>query len=498
MAAAFPGHPNNWSFTGALSPDLSYSVPRGKIVGGSSSINGGYFVRGTRDDFDRWAEDGNPRWSFDDVLPAFRRLEHDLDYRDEFHGDSGPVPVRRHFAALEHPVTAAFFECSLALGFEEEKDKNAPGRPGVGLVPQNIVDGRRINAAMSYLLPNLDRQNLEVRGGHFVRRVLFRGRRAAGVEFETGGRVDQVCADEVVLCAGAVNSPHLLMLSGVGPTDELRRQDIDVVQHAPGVGKEFVDHPHVTVGYRPVEGLPAMPLTAFVPACLSWTTERSPYVGDAEILLRMAPFGALIVGASSGSMLSGIAQILKRPLRTARSLRGVSLRRAIDEARRRGDLSLGIGLQQPESRGEMRLVSSNPAVQPQISYHYLGSAFDVRRMREGIRVAVELLETAPFSALVGERTEPTTAHLASDNALNTWMRTHLGTAVHLSRSCHMGPDEDETAVVDELCRVRGVENLRVVDTSIMPSITSRGVNATAVMIGERAADLMREPPGGRP
>jgi choline dehydrogenase len=489
MGAAFPGHPNNWSFLGALTPELVYSIPRGKILGGSSSINGVYFIRGTREDFERWAALGNDEWSFEKVLPYFRRIENDRDYHNEFHGSEGPVPVARDYRSRSYPVTEAFFQSALDMGYPEEPDKNAPGPPGVGLIPQNVGSGMRVSTAISHVIPNLSRRNLTVRGNAFVRRVVWEDLRAVGVEVEHDGRVDVIHADEVVLSAGSVKSPHLLMLSGIGPADDLRAQGVEVVHDSPGVGVNFTDHPHLTADYRPKERFTVEPGATYLPACLNLTSEGSERIGDIEILCRMAPFTAILLGSSGGSALGSVARILGRPLKTLRSLRGMSMRRVMGQARHQRDLSLGAALQQASSRGEIRLTSPDPHVQPEIRYNYLSEASDRQRMRQAVRVAFEMLESKAFRPLVERRTGPSQAVLDSDAELDRWMSAHLHTAIHLSSSCKMGPENDPGAVVDQYCRVRGVDGLRVVDTSIMPQVTSRGPNATAVMLGERAAEF---------
>jgi choline dehydrogenase len=451
-----PGHAANWSFIASLTDERSHRLPRGKLLGGSSSVNGPYFVRGTRNDFDDWERLGNPAWSYDNVLPAFRRLEDDKDFEDEYHGQGGPIPVRRDYPTRAHPITNAFFEGSFAMGFPECTDMNGPDSLGVGLIPQNVSGGWRINAALAYLVPHRDRKNLVIRGEHFVRRVLFEGNRAIGVEVENDGASTMIRADEVVLSAGAVKSPHLLLTSGIGPADELRTLGIDVVHHSPGVGKGFMDHAHVGVKYRPIENFPNTAGSSILHAYLHLTAEGSPYLGDIQI-------GSSVV-RKAADIAAGIAPV--------------------------DELELGIGLQRPESFGEIRLTTADPHVQPEIHYHYLTHYIDLARMRYAVKIAVELLETPSFQGLIKERTDPIDDQLSSDEALDRWIRADLSTALHASRSCHMGPETDGAAVVDQYCRVYGVEALRVVDTSIMPIVTSRGTAATAVMIGERASDFL--------
>lgn len=489
MGAAMPGHPNNWAFVGALTPQLSYTVPRGRILGGSSALNGTYFIRGTREDFDLWERLGNDEWSYEKVLPFYKKLETDHDFADpQYHGSSGPVPVKRATDGLAHPITEAFMLACADLGFVAEADKNTSGQPGYGPIPMNAIDGVRINGAMSYLLPNLDRPNLTIRGNTYVRRVLFAGTQAVGVEVEADGRTEQLRAAEIVLSAGAVKSPHLLMLSGVGPAAELRAQGVPLICDLSGVGKGFSDHPDLSVGYQPTRRFSVQPGQAIMQSGLNFTADGSAHTGDLEILAPLAPFGQLMLGSSS-SRLSGLARVARHPLATARSMRGVSISRALEQARHQWDLSLAVAVQQEDSRGNIFLMSDDPHVRPRIEYNYLTESSDLVRLRQVVRVAGELLSAKPFRPLVKVLTDPDQNTLASDASLDQWIRTHLATAIHLSSSCHMGPDTDETAVVDQHCRVRGVEGLRIVDTSVMPYVTSRGPNATAVMLGERAAEF---------
>jgi choline dehydrogenase len=490
LAAAVPGHPNNWAFTGSLTPELTYSVPRGKIVGGSSSINGAYFMRAVPEDFQRWVDAGNDAWTFEEVLPYYRKLEDERDFRGPFHGMGGPVPVKRQDGDLMSPLTAAFIEACLQLGFAEEQDKNRPGAPGIGLVPLNAVDGVRVSTAVAYLIPSASRRNLTVRGDTFVRRIVFQGTRAIGVEAEIDGRREVISGGDVVLCAGAIGSPQLLMLSGVGPGDELRALGVRVVHDSPGVGKDFADHPELWVTFRPKRMMmPTHPHMAFHQAALNYTADGSNIVGDMEIICGVLSIGQITVGSGLSSV-RGIADILKRPIRTLEAIRGVSMRRLLDQAQMHSDLPLLCGLQQELSRGELRVTSTDPHVHPALHYNYLAEPLDLERMRQGVRLATELLESAPLRRLIATRTSPSDADLASDRALDHWIRTNIATAIHMSATCKMGPASDERAVVDQVFRVHGVSGLRVVDTSAMPHLIRRGPNATAVMMGERAADLI--------
>jgi choline dehydrogenase len=481
MAAAVPGHPANWDLTGVLTEEVTFPVPRGRVAGGSSALNGGYFVRGTRADLDGWAAAGNDLWSYDAVLPSFVRLEADREYGDRpGHGADGPVPVRR--PPDGHPLADALGAAAAELGAPDEPDKNADGPPGWGPVPLNVADGVRVNTAMAYLTPRRGHPGLTVRGGVPVRRVVVEGGRAVGVETAEG----VVLAGEVVLAAGAVGSPQLLLLSGIGPADDLRALGLDVVADVPGVGADYTDHPDVYVTWRPARRLPMPRDLHPLHGVLNTTSDGAAVPGDLEVLPWLKPFSRVMVPRTS----AGVARVLRRPAATLRALRGASLHRLLDTARRRDDLFLGVGLQREDSRGRLTLTSPDPRVQPRLDYRYLSTDSDRRRMRQGVRLAAELLRTAAMAPLVAERTGPPDDVLTSDQELDRWIRRSLATAVHLAGTARMGPDSDPGAVVDQHLRVRGVEGLRVVDTSVMPTVTSRGPAATAVAIGERAAELM--------
>jgi choline dehydrogenase-like flavoprotein len=485
LGAAVPGHPATWTYTGRLAEDVTYPVVRGRGVGGSSAINGTYFVRGTRADFDGWAAEGNDLWSHERVLPAFERSETDADFGDRpGHGAAGPVPVTR--PVPDHPVVDAFAAACDELGFPAEPDKNADGEPGHGPIPVNVRDGVRVNTAMAYLSPRRGRAGLTVRGDTRVTRVVVEGGRAVGVQ--TPGGV--VRADEVVLAAGAVASPHLLLLSGIGPAAQLRAAGVPVLVDAPGVGAEFSDHPDLYVTWQPRRRLPTPRGMPPLATALNTTAEGSPAHGDLEVMPWLKPFSAVLLDRSEGSTSTGLTGALRRPVATLRALRGTSLHRLLDQARRRDDLYLAVALQQEDSRGSLTLTSADPLLQPRLEYRYLSVASDRRRMREVVRLAAELLRTTAFAPLVEERTGLPDDVLADDLELDRWTRRHLATAIHLAGTARMGPEGDPGAVVDQHLRVRGVEGLRVVDTSVMPRVTSRGPAATAVMIGERAAELM--------
>ena len=490
LSAAMPGHPNNWAFLANLTPQLSYLVARGKILGGSTAINGGYYIRARTVDFDRWAALGNTEWAYEKVLPGYRRQENDLTYGEtEIHGGSGPIPVTRP-SQPPHPLTTAFAQACAELGFPEEPDKNAQGKPGYGPLPVNIVDGVRVNTGIAYINPTRGRPNLTVQGDTTVRRIRFDGTRATGVEVEVAGQIEVIEAPLIVLSAGAIKSPQLLALSGVGPREELRAAGIALVHHLPGVGKGFSDHPDISLTWKPRRRLQLTARQSMFQSVLNFTAAGSDQVGDLEILPMLKPL-AEALGLAAGTRVAAVRQLLRRPVATLKDLRGVSVGRLLQQVARRNDLVFTVAVQQAESRGNITTTSADPRVPPTIDYNYLSTPSDLDRMRQAIRTAVAILQTKAFEPFFGELSELSAATLADDRALDSWMRAHLGTAIHACGSCAMGPADDKDAVVDQFGRVHGVTGVRVADTSILPFAPSRGPAATAILIGERIAEFIR-------
>ena len=452
--------PFNWSYqaTGSARQSRPMDIARGKVIGGSGSVNGQVFLRGLPEDYDSWAEAGNTEWGYVNVLPFFRKLETDLDVRDDFHGSDGPIPVRRVPRQDWLPVYEAFYQATLDAGFPDDPDMNNPETTGTGAVPMNNPGNIRMSAALAYLNPVRHRLNLTVRGGVTVRRVLFDGSRAVGVEAESGGEVFTVEGAEIALCAGGIASPQLLLLSGVGPASHLREMGVPVVLDSPGVGRNLRDHPMALVELEPREGVALSEDVPRIQTGLRYTAEGSGYRNDMQITL--TSYG----GESGGDPIAG----------ASRSRNGRTLH-------------FTVILELAESEGELTLASTDPADGPRINYHYLEGEFDVRRMREGIRLCARLLEHDRFRPLVSGLAFPAESDLESDELLDAWLHENIGTTFHTCGSCRMGPDGDPLAVVDQYCRVRGVEGLRVVDLSVAPNVVRANTNATAIMIAERAA-----------
>ncbi|WP_425825268.1 mycofactocin dehydrogenase MftG [Streptomyces fractus] len=461
VPGARPNHPATSSHAVRLTPERPWSVPRGRVLGGSTTVNGGYFVRARRADFDRWAAAGNPAWAYERVLPLLRALEDDLDFgAGEVHGGGGPMRVTR--GPLAHPAAVAFRDAARELGFAAEPDKNDQGPPGFGAVPTNSVDGVRLNTGLAHLTARvLARPNLTVWGDCSVRRVVVERGRTTGVVVERGGARETLGAGCVVLCAGALVTPHLLLLSGVGPRADLERAGVPVVRDAPAVGARLGDHPQLVLDWQPHDDLDP-PTSSWLGGCLHLDSRGgepgSP--GDIEVLQSLVPMAGLVGGTvtAPGAPHSFLASV-----------------------------------QTPHPTGRLRLRSADPEVPPAVDYDYLRDGEVLRRLRTAVRVTGDLLGTAPFTKLsAGGLLAPAAGVLDHDRALDTWIRDHLGTAQHTCGTVPMGTaDAPERAAVDQYGRVHGISGLRVADTSVLPHTPHRGPAATAVLIGELIADAMR-------
>jgi predicted dehydrogenase (TIGR03970 family) len=480
IRGADPAHPDNWAFPAHLTAERQYSIARGRILGGSTTVNGAYFVRARRADFDGWLAAGNPEWSYEKSLPFFRALEADEQFGDQsLHGSSGPMPVTRPaltrpnltLSSPPHPVTAAFATAAAELGFAEETDKNGEQPAGHGPLPMNVRDGVRWNTALAYLLPLGSRPNLVVRGDTTVRRVLFEGTRAVGVEVASdSGDVFTVLGGEIVLAAGSIQSPQLLMLSGIGPKAELERHGIPLVADSPGVGIGFSDHPQVQLTWRPRPEISRAAASAgWAGPAMEWALNDSGSVSENE------PDGDGSTAIEILPLLKPMAYLLTGAVRTGDS----------------PDLTVLVAVQNEVSRGHIRLSSADPTSPPEIDYDYLSSSADVSHLRSAVRLAARVIGSTAFAAVSDGLTGLDEQTLADDERLDAWVRANLGTAIHLCGSARMGPDGDPGAVVDQYGRVRGVTALRVADTSILPTVPRRGPAATAVLIGERIAAFMR-------
>lgn len=452
---------HDWGYTGTATPVAGpLAVFRGKVVGGSSAVNGQIFLRGIPEDLDAWAAAGNDLWSFERVLPYFRRLERDLDFGDRpYHGADGPIPVRRFRRDEWLPPQVAFVEACRDLGFADCPDFNAPNAEGVGPIPLNTYEGVRWGTHLGYVDAARHRLNLVIRPRCTVQRILFEGRRAVGLSVASGTELQTVYGGEIILCAGPVGSPHLLLLSGVGPAEQLRAAGVPVLHDLPGVGQNLRDHPHVGALWRPRPGYPMLPDLPRYQVALRYTAPGSTLRNDMQILMVSFAAGRVDRGGDG------------------RTPRGIVIQPVLNLA---------------DGQGEVRLRSAEPSVQPLIDLNLLAEARDRRRLRDGLRLAARLGRHPAFAHLLGERIAPADDVLEPDAALDAWMLREVTHTHHLSGTCKMGPASDPGAVVDQRGRVYGLERLRVADCSVMPDCVRANTNATAIMIGERLADLILE------
>ena len=444
---------HNWALRGTITEEQGeIHVAQGKVIGGGGSINGQVFLRGIPQDFDDWASWGNEEWSYTKVLPYFRKTETDLDIKDDFHGTDGPLPISRKVGETWPVIQSAFHTACLQNGFDTTDDMNGVEPTGVGVVPMNNQKGVRMSTAITHLAPMRHHLNLTIRGNVFARKILIENRQVTGVEVESGGEVFTVESNKVVLSAGALKSPHILMLSGIGPKDQLDEYGIDVLQDTPGVGANLRNHPISPISFRVKEGVKLQPDASGVRIALRYTAKGSDDSND------MMMTTSSLFSPFTGEMLPD----------------------------RIGRISCVIEL--PAGAGFVRLNSADPAVQPKFDYRYFSHPEDMRRMRDGIRLAVKMLETDAYKDVSDGRVTPTEEILTDDDALDLWIRQTVGSARHVSSTCKIGPDSDPMAVVDQQCRVKGFQGLWIADSSVMPQVPRANANATAIMIGERVAD----------
>ncbi len=459
--ASAQGAPHNWSWWAQGSADQTelLPAPRGRVVGGTSAINGQVLLRGVPEDYDAWAAEGNDEWSYINLLPYFRKMETDMDIADDFHGSQGPIPVRRFKREEWLPFQTAFARSALAAGYPEDFDMNSPDSVGIGPLPMNNPEGVRMSTALTFLNAVRHHLNLTVRGNVMVHRVLFDGKKAVGVEVESGGKVYRIEAGLIVLSAGSMASPQLLMLSGVGPADHLREMGIPVVHELPGVGQNLRDHPIAAIICQVREDHEQDPTGPRTQLALRYTAEGSPDRNDMQI------------SASSFSSPIGGADPFEP-----------------------GGVRFNCLLELADGAGEVRLSSGDPSVQPALNYRYLELERDRQRLRESVRLTLKLLEHESFKPIVEKVLQPSEEDLATDEALDRWLMRTVFNTTHAAGTCKMGPSSDPMAVVDQHLNVHGMENIKVADASVMPNVIRANTNCTTIMIGERCADWVK---GGR-
>jgi choline dehydrogenase len=454
--------------------------PRGRVWGGSSSLNAMVYVRGHAFDYDRWESEGATGWSYADCLPYFRKAQtHELG-PDEYRGGNGPLHVSR--GKSENPLLEAFIEAGVQAGYPYTSDMNGYQQEGFGRMDMTIYKGQRWSTAMAYLHPVLYRTNLSVETQAFTTRIIFNGKRAVGIEYEKKGQMHQVYANEIVLSGGAINSPQLLMLSGIGNGDHLKSHGIPVVHHLPGVGENLQDHLELYIQQECTK-----PITLYsaqwkfphnmIRIGLQWIVQRD---GD---------------GASTH--LESGAFICSGPQAKHPDIQFHFLPSTVnDHGRKMGDrhaYQVHVGPMRSTSIGTLKLANRNPRTHPVLDPNYMAMEQDRWEFRQSIKAARKVLAQKAFEEFRGPELAPG-VDIQSDDHLDAFVRANADSAYHPSCTCKMGSENDPMAVVDNKCSILGVDGLRVVDASIMPSIVSGNLNGPTIMVAEKAADIIRGHP----
>ncbi|WP_306116692.1 MULTISPECIES: GMC family oxidoreductase [unclassified Roseovarius] len=471
----------DWCYKTEPDPGLngrSIEWPRGKVLGGSSSLNGLLYVRGQPQDYDRWRQMGNAGWGWDDVLPLFKRAENNERGADEFHGDQGPLSVSN--MRIQRPITDAWVAAAQAAGYAFNPDYNGENQEGVGFFQLTSRNGRRCSAAVAYLNPIKKRENLQIVTHAQVDKIEIHGGCATGVSYkDRSGKLQTVTANrEIVLCGGAINSPQLLMLSGIGEAEQLAEHGIPVIKDLKGVGKGMQDHLQARLVYKCNE--PTL------------NDEVSSLFGQAKIGLKYALFraGPMTMAASLATGFLKTNEDQETP-DIQFHVQPLSAENPGKGADKFSAFTMSVCQLRPESRGEIRLASSDPRTYPKIIPNYLSTETDCRTIVEGVKIARTIARHAPLTSKISEEFRPN-ADLEMDDYDGTldWARNNTASIYHPTGTCKMGNGED--AVVDARLRVHGIRGLRVADCSIMPEIVSGNTNAPAIMIGEKASDMLLE------
>lgn len=471
----------NWRFNTGPNAALggrSLYQPRGKMLGGSSGMNGMVYIRGDRSDYDHWAELGNAGWGYDDVLPYFRKAENNARGADDFHGDRGPLHVSN--GEKDFAVYDAFLAAARESGHPDNDDFNGASQEGAGLYQFTVKDGRRASVKHCYLDPAKGRPNLRIELHARVRRILFEGKTAVAVEYEQDGKVRvEPVGREVIVSGGAFNSPQILMLSGVGPAAELAKHGIPLVHDLPGVGENLHDHPDVMIVVKTKKrlGIALNPVGA-------WRALGAlvRYVRHKRGWLASPPTAAGGFFKTDAGLNRPDFQLHVVPL---------SYR---DHARDYGTMtkwgySVLINIGRPKSRGRVALHDADPRSDPKIDLDLLGHPDDLVALRKAFRATQAILHTEPMKALMAQPLFPD-RFLETDSEIDDYLRREANHAYHPAGSCKMG--SDAMAVVDQKLRVHGLANLRVADASIMPALINGNTNAACIMIGEKASAMIKE------
>jgi choline dehydrogenase len=469
----------NWMYQTEPEPGLNgrqVFQPRGKVLGGSSSINGLLYVRGQHEDYDRWRQHGNAGWGYDDVLPYFKKAENQQRGGDKYHGVGGPLPVSdwRH----ADPLSEAFVAAAAETGIPTNPDFNGAAQEGAGFFQTTTRRGRRASTAFSYLRPAKGRRNLHVETGALAQRLLFEGRRARAVEYRQNGALKTARArKEILVSSGAYNSPQLLQLSGIGPAELLKTHGIDVVLDAPGVGNDLQDHMQVRLVMRCAQRI-TLNDTLNHPL-------RRIMAGARYAAFRKGPL--TIAAGTSGAFFKTNPRLASPDIQI--HFLPFSTDKMGEKLHSFSGFTASVCQLRPESRGSLRIKSADPTVPPEIRINYLATETDRAAFIDGIKILRKILSAPALKPYVVDEAYPGSKVSTDEDVLDYCRRTG-STVYHPTSTCRMG--NDPLAVVDQRLRLRGIEGLRVVDASVMPDLMSGNTNAPTIMIAEKASDMILE------
>ena len=465
----------SWNYTATATNKIDdMLIPRGRVIGGSSSVNAQIFLWGLPEDFDDWGKMGNNNWNASKTMPFFEKVENDLDFKGDFHNSKGPIVVKRFQKSEWEEVQQAFYDAARSIGQADSPDANDPNSSGVGPMPMNNPDGIRWSTNFGYLSKARHRMNLTIKANCLVRKIIFDGKKAIGVQIESPEpltyktsfhkfpskikpKIYEIFGDEIILSAGAIESPHILMLSGIGASEKLEPHGIEVIKELNGVGENLRDHPQIQVSWNVKEGLIQNELSPRIQVGIRYTASGSKFRNDMFI----HPVGHAPEG-------------------------GIYL-----ESGKNNGFGITCALYLAKGSGSIKLNSVNPHDQPNLNYNFMTEEFDRKRMREGTRMAVKMGDNTYLKDRVLEDLiNPERNILENDDLLDDWILQTSRTSHHVSSTCKMGPLSDEMSVVDQVGKIHGLENIRIADASIMPDCIRANTNATTIVIGERIAEAI--------
>ena len=473
-----PNKINNWAFDTIPQKGLNGRIgyqPRGKVLGGSSAINAMVYIRGHKNDYDRWADLGNKGWSYQDVLPYFKKAEHNHNFDNEWHGQNGPLHVSR--PQSDNPFQQRFLDAAQQAGFQLTEDFNGAEQEGASLYQATQNNGQRCSAYHAYIKPNLNRKNLHVETGAMVQRIIFEGKRAVGVQYKKNDQIHVVYARrEVILSAGALQSPQILLLSGIGDRAELEQHQVPVVHHLPGVGKNLQDHADLILGYKSSS------------RDLFGVSVRGMFKLAKDILhYRKTRRGLISSNLAEGGIFVKTDPSFKQP-----NIQIIFALGLVDDHARAFHYGHGISchvcLLHPKSSGRVGLYDNNPDSPPLIDPNYFEHEEDLQQMVDGYKAAQRLMRAPALAGFITK--DVFSSHVKTDDDIRQLLRQRVDTLYHVAGTCKMGVDE--LAVVDPSLKVHGIQGLRVVDASVIPSMIGGNTNAACIMIGEKAADLIKQ------